>query len=65
MPGLSGFETLAQVRSLAGGASLPTIIVSGNKDQESIEQAEELGAVAYLLKPVDPNMLSQITSKYL
>jgi CheY-like chemotaxis protein len=61
MPGMNGFELLRQVRhSLLGlGAaqgtpsSVPILIISGEGQAASIDNAKRLGANAYLVKPLD------------
>lgn len=50
MPGLNGFEVLAQVRD--DGIQLPAVIFSTAYDEFAIE-AFEVNAVDYLLKPYD------------
>lgn len=51
MPGLSGLETLRQIRSL----KIPTevIMMTAYGDVHNMEQAKELGVVFYLTKPFD------------
>lgn len=51
MPGMNGFDVL---RSLSGFASRPPVIVITGQDQPGNgERTTELGACAYLLKPVE------------
>ncbi|MFT4537968.1 MAG: CheY-like chemotaxis protein [Planctomycetota bacterium] len=51
MPGLSGFDVLKQVRG--SGHDLPVVIVSADIQQEARSRCEELGATAFLNKPVN------------
>jgi two-component system LytT family response regulator len=53
MPGLNGFEVL---RSISPSAPLPLVIFVTGYDQHAIA-AFEANALAYLLKPVDPQRL--------
>lgn len=54
-----GLQIMEWVRGLPGGYSLPFIVVS-NSDQEAYrKRAEQLGAVAFLQKPVDYDQLIQ------
>src|SRR5262249_16985039 len=46
---LNGFEVLARARKLSPGTRV--IMVTGVNDFESIERAQELGAVDYVTKP--------------
>ncbi len=51
MPGLSGAETLRQLRS--GYPDLPVIVVSGHSSQADYDMVQALGLQGYLAKPVD------------
>src|ERR1700693_4904422 len=55
MPGLSGFEVL---QSLPPKAPLPLVIFVTGYDQHALA-AFEANALAYLLKPVEPERLAQ------
>ena len=54
LPGLDGFDLLAQLRAKnpLGGRMLPAVFVSGYTDAEHVVQGRALGAV-YLQKPVE------------
>lgn len=60
MPGLSGFETLQQIRLLPNGHEIPVVIISGNASDSDLDKGKELGAIAHLMKPIDPNQLLTI-----
>ena len=64
MPGMDGFATCAALRSLAGGRTLPIVMVTGLDDVESIEQAYQAGATDFLTKPIDEELLLQTLAKY-
>ena len=49
MPGLNGIETLEQVLTRDPGTKV--IMISAERDEEHVRQAEELGASAFLYKP--------------
>jgi diguanylate cyclase len=57
MPGMSGFDVLAQVRSRDEYRFLPVIVLSGETDPGARLRALELGATDFLMKPVDPSEL--------
>ena len=58
MPGMSGFEVAQRVRANAPGNFTPIIFVTGADARAfPIEQAYALGAVDYLVKPVNPTIL--------
>lgn len=59
MPGMSGLDLLERVR--AGGSNLPVIVLTSVLDQSARARALELGAQAWLTKPVaDDALLDQL-----
>lgn len=52
MPFMDGLELLSALRADPSTASLKVILLSGRKDIESLTQAEQFGAMDYLIKPV-------------
>ena len=58
LPTLSGFEVARLIRQRERNRYVPIIFITGvTKDAESISQGYLAGAVDYLLKPVDPDIL--------
>jgi DNA-binding response OmpR family regulator len=57
MPFLDGFELLSLMRSDAGTASIPVILLSGRSDGDTMAKAVELGAADFLTKPVTRDQL--------
>ena len=54
MPRLSGFDVLEWVKGNGGPLRrIPIVIVSGSNNPDDINRAYELGANAYMVKPVD------------
>ena len=53
MPGLSGFEVLAQLRVTHSRTALPVIMVTARTAGEDIVEALKLGANDYVTKPID------------
>ncbi|MBR1700679.1 MAG: response regulator [Lachnospiraceae bacterium] len=52
MPGMSGFETLKNLRKKTGNESkIPVIFLTGNEDLESEMEGLSLGAVDFIRKP--------------
>jgi CheY-like chemotaxis protein len=51
MPGANGFEVLKWIRSQESLESLVVVVMSGSRDDADIQQAYELGANSYLIKP--------------
>ena len=55
MPGMNGFELLAQLT--AAGHSLPAIVITGQGDITMAVQAMRAGAVDFIEKPIDASAL--------
>lgn len=53
MPGMSGFEVCAEIRKFSGETNIAIVMVTGLEDAESIEKAFELGATAFISKPIN------------
>jgi len=65
MPATSGLELCRHVRSTAGLASLPIIILSAKSQLEAVQEGLGAGANLYLLKPVSKNELVQAVRRIL
>ncbi|MDD5035566.1 MAG: EAL domain-containing protein [Methylococcaceae bacterium] len=57
MPGMNGFDTCKALRQLPGGELIPILMVTGLNDIESIEQAYQVGATDFFMKPVNLALL--------
>lgn len=58
MPGMDGFETATLLHSNKQTANIPIIFVTAiNKDDQYISKGYEAGAVDYLPKPINPDIL--------
>lgn len=57
MPGMDGFETCQEIRSLPGGLYTPVLMATGLDDANSINRAFEAGATDFITKPVMPELL--------
>ncbi|MGA0543913.1 sigma-54-dependent transcriptional regulator [Brevundimonas sp. VNH65] len=55
MPGLTGMETLAELR--AGGDTTPVIVLTANGGIETVVKAMQAGAQDFFIKPVGPERL--------
>ena len=55
MPGKGGHELLEQV--IARKFRIPVVVMTGNADKNSRDRAMKSGAVAFLEKPVDADIL--------
>ncbi len=57
MPGMSGLETLKQIKKMNVG--LPVILLTGHGSTKEGVEGMRLGAADYLMKPLDINELLQ------
>src|SRR6266536_3515506 len=58
MPGMDGFETAALMRQRERSSSIPIIfLTAANKDTIHVMRGYSLGAVDYIFKPFDANIL--------
>ena len=55
IPGMNGFEGLSQIRRAAGGAAV--VVVSMKERSEDVRQSIEAGAVGYIPKSSEPEIL--------
>jgi CheY-like chemotaxis protein len=62
MPDMTGFELLAHLQQQ--GSPIPTVIISADVQEASRQQGYELGAVAFLNKPVKAAELQQVVHRY-
>ena len=59
MPGIDGFETAAMIRSRARSRHTPIIFLTAFSSSDTrISKGYSLGAVDYLLKPIEPEILT-------
>jgi CheY-like chemotaxis protein len=53
LPRVGGLEVLRRIRAAPETQSLPVVILTASREDEDLTRAYELGANAYLRKPVD------------
>ncbi len=58
MPGMDGFEVLETLKADTRLSNIPVIVISAVEDEHSEDKCMQLGAQAYLSKPVDANLLN-------
>lgn len=61
MPDMSGVELLQKIR--AKEPDVPVILMTGNPKVETAAKAVELGALLYLIKPIQPDYLRQMVTE--
>jgi diguanylate cyclase len=57
MPGIDGFEVARRIKAHRTSQHVPIIFLTGHIDEAEIRRGYEVGAVDYLLKPIDPGVL--------
>lgn len=60
MPEMDGYEVLAALK--AEGLSCKVIVVSGDVQEQAVARVMELGALAFVQKPADPDLLKKTLS---
>ena len=58
MPEMDGFEVLQTLKADTRLSNIPVIVISAVEDTQSEEKCMQLGAQAYLSKPVDADLLN-------
>jgi diguanylate cyclase (GGDEF)-like protein len=54
----NGYQACTNIRSLPGGADLPIVMVTGCDDTQSIDQAYQVGATDFVVKPINWTLLT-------
>ncbi len=58
MPDGNGYQACANIRALPGGADLPIVMVTGCDDTWSIDEAYQVGATDFVVKPINWALLT-------
>jgi PAS domain S-box-containing protein len=65
MPNMDGFEFVSMIRLRKKTADIPVIFVSAHhKDHSFIQRSKDLGAIDYLIKPIDEEELAHRLNTY-
>lgn len=65
MPDLNGIQVLTKLKGNRRTASIPVMMLSGNRDEESKAGAMHEYAVRYLTKPIEPDALLEKVNEVL
>jgi CheY-like chemotaxis protein len=67
MPKLNGYEATARIRSLewTDAQTIPIIAMTADAFADARDRGLEAGMNAYLVKPLQPELLRQTLAKYL
>jgi CheY-like chemotaxis protein len=63
MPGGTGFDVLKKLAQSSRTSQIPVVVVSGSITEKDEALVAELGAVAFLRKPVDAQTLHETLSR--
>ena len=63
MPGGGGLSALSRIKSDPRLANLPVMMLTGERDTETVVQAMSGGANDYMVKPFDPDILLERVSR--
>ncbi|HKY72508.1 MAG TPA: EAL domain-containing protein [Nitrospira sp.] len=58
MPVMDGYTACSRLRGSAGGNRVPILMMTGHDDAEAIAGAYEHGATDFIMKPLNPTILS-------
>lgn len=65
LPELDGYEILQRLRQNPDTANIPFVFCSGKESDDSYRRGIQLGAKAYLIKPVDIHVLVETVNTHL
>lgn len=66
MPGMNGYEAAARIKEHERSRNVPIIFITAiYQDEENVHQGYETGAVDYLFRPVDPDILASKVRAFL
>lgn len=53
MPGMNGFNVLEELKKQESTSGIPVIMVSAKSDAVDIDKSMEIGAIDYIIKPIN------------
>jgi DNA-binding response OmpR family regulator len=59
MPGNGGLTTLEQIKTDPAICGVPVMMLTGERNPETVLQALSSGAADYMVKPFDPDMMAE------
>jgi CheY-like chemotaxis protein len=64
MPRMHGYDLIRELRFVQAYKSLPVIVVSSRSGNKHRQQATELGATDYLIKPFSPEIIRKALDRH-
>ena len=66
MPGLTGYEAIAELKGNSATAGIPILALTANKTAEDRDQAYEMGCEGYISKPIiDVDIIQDVVIRIL
>jgi DNA-binding response OmpR family regulator len=59
MPGSGGLAALEQIKTDPAISGVPVMMLTGERNPETVLQALSVGAADYMVKPFDPDMMAE------
>jgi CheY-like chemotaxis protein len=59
MPGTGGLEALQRLRNRPQTRSLPIVVLTADSDERTVRRCLALGVSDYLVKPIDPDSVTE------
>lgn len=63
MPGLSGIDVLKKIKKVPSYKDIPIVMLTGNSEMSNVKTTIALGAVDYIVKPIDPMIFESKVKK--
>jgi len=65
MPEINGFDFLSMIKSKNDTKNIPVIVVSAVTDEENISRSMALGAIDFITKPIDIQLLVEKVEEFI
>lgn len=65
MPGLTGIDVLKKIKKVPSYKDIPIVMLTGNSEMSNVKTTIALGAVDYIVKPIDPMIFEGKVKKFL
>lgn len=65
MPEMDGFEMIQEARKLVNAATTPIVVMTSRDADDDVERAFQLGATAFVNKPLQKNELIAVLARHL
>ncbi len=65
MPEMDGYEVCGKLKENETTKNIPVIFVTGKTEPEEIEKGKQLGAVDYIIKPIEPDIVLEKVKNHL